>query len=604
MQPDTPDHKNLIIALVISTVILMGWHVFYEMPRQEAAKAAQAEVEAQAAMLAAAGADATPLPDTGSLQAAAESGDSGDSVPATPVSAQEALTEVPRIDISSDELHGSLSLKGARFDDLTLGQYRQTLADDSPEVRLLSPARAERGYFAELGWLPLGDNITLPNSQTVWSSTDTRLTPNNPVILYWVSPQNVRFEMEVAMDEHFMFTVTQRVINLSGSTLSLAPYGLINRSYAHEGQQFFILHEGPLGLEDDALMEVGYDDLREDGPKKIDDTHGWIGITDKYWLTAIIPEEGRFKATYQHYTQGDGERFQTDLLGKPVKIAPGGTTTYTTRLFAGAKEVWLLDEYSEEYTIPLFDRTVDFGYLYFLTKPIFLMLDYFYSLIGNFGLAILLLTIIIKAILFPLANKSYVAMAQMKQLMPKMQEIRERYEDDDKVKMNQEIIQLYKKEGVNPASGCLPMLIQLPIFFALYKVLFVTIEMRHAPFYGWIDDLSAKDPTNLFTLFGLIPWEPTAVPLIGSLLHIGLWPLIMAATMILQQRLSPKPTDPIQAQVMQTLPFLFLFLFATFPAGLVIYWAWNNTLSILQQWVIMKRAGTLPEKKSRKRKAA
>lgn len=595
MQPETKDTKNLVLALALSTAILMGWHFFYEAPRQKAILAAKQAEQAEQAKLASTQpqpqnvSDTAPLPNVAPVSSAAPE----TAATTTPLNREDALAESGRITIRSNELHGSIALKGARFDDLTLAEYHEELDKNSPEVTLLSPSKAPSAYFAEMGWLAAGAGVTVPNANTVWSSTDATLTPGNSVVLYWDNQEGLRFEMEVAMDQHFMFTITQRVQNRTASTVALTPYGLINRSHTQVGQKYFILHEGPLGIKEDALFEVDYEDLIKEGPQTIDNTHGWLGITDKYWLTAIIPEKGHFKANYQHYAQGTQDRFQSDLLGETVKLTHGSSTSYTTRFFAGAKEVWLLDKYADQYSIPLFDRTVDFGALYFLTKPIFLMLDYFNSLIGNFGLAILLLTVIIKALLFPLANKSYTSMAQMKNLMPKMTEIRERH-TDDKVKMNQEIIGLYKKEGVNPASGCLPMLIQIPVFFALYKVLFVTIEMRHAPFFGWIQDLSAKDPTNFFTLFGLISWDPP------SFLHLGAWPIIMTATMILQQRMSPKPADPVQAQVMQMMPFLFLFLFSSFPAGLVIYWAWNNSLSVLQQWVITKKLANRPPKASRR----
>jgi YidC/Oxa1 family membrane protein insertase len=331
------------------------------------------------------------------------------------------------------------------------------------------------------------------------------------------------------------------------------------------------------------LEDIQYESLRDDGARTFADARGWIGITDKYWLTALVPEAGTmFDAEYKFFKRGDHDAYQTDLRGSAMEVAVGQTAQTKVRLFAGAKVVERLDDYSAKYDIPLFDRAVDFGMLYFLTRPIFGMMTYFHSLTGNFGVAILLLTCVIKILLFPLASKSMTAMSRMKKLTPKMTELRERYKDD-KMKMNQEIMALYKREKVNPVAGCLPLLLQLPVFFALYKVLFVTIEMRHAPFFGWVKDLSALDPTNLFTLFGLIPWDAPAF------LHLGIWPIIMCATMVVQQRLNPKPADEIQAMVMNWMPFMFLFLFASFPAGLVIYWAWNNVLSILQQLYINMR---------------
>lgn len=604
MQQEANEQRNLMMALLIGMAIMISWHFLYEMPRQqEQAAAKKAEQERQATLPK--DSVAAPVPSVSGASsalaeapaAAANSADAAIADVATPLPRQEALREAPRITIHSNALHGSLSLKGARLDDLTLAAYHETIAKDSPEVTLLSPARTAQPYFMETGWLRLSGAVTVPDTNTLWQSADDRLTPEHPVTLYWDSPEGIRFELHIAMDEHFLFTVTQRVINHSSAAVSLAPYGLVNRAYTDPETSYYILHEGPLGLKEDALFEVDYSDLREEGPQTVENTTGWAGITDKYWLTAIAPAQGTFKTTYQYYAQQGQNRYQTDLLGASFSLTPGAQTESTTRLFAGAKLVWLLDKYSEQYNIPLFDRTVDFGTLYFLTKPIFLMLDYFYSLLGNFGLAILLLTVVIKLILFPLANKSYASMAQMKALMPKMEEIRATHKGDS-VKLNQEIIALYKREGVNPASGCLPMLIQLPVFFSLYKVLFVTIEMRHAPFFGWVKDLSAIDPTNVFNLFGLIAWDPP------SFMHIGALPLLLTATMIVQQRLTPKPADPAQAMVLQYLPYVFLFIFANFPAGLVIYWTWNNLLSILQQWVISRNAKNAPSKPKRRKAAA
>ena len=346
---------------------------------------------------------------------------------------------------------------------------------------------------------------------------------------------------------------------------------------------FYILHEGPIGVFNQTLDEVNYDDVAEERQIERESTGGWLGFTDKYWLASLIPQQDMaYKAAFRHEAQGD--RYQTDFRGPPLTVQPGQTVEVTDRLFAGAKEVKLLDAYSERYNIPLFDRAVDFGWFYFLTKPIFHVLHYLHAAVGNYGIAILILTLIVKALFFPLANKSYKAMSQMKRLQPEMMKLRERF-GEDRAKMNQELMGLYKREKVNPVSGCLPIVVQIPVFFALYKVLFVSIEMRHAPFYGWIHDLSAPDPTSFFNLFGLLPFTPP------HFLMIGIWPLLMGLTMFLQTKLNPQPADPMQAKVMLMLPLMFIFLFATFPAGLVIYWTWNNLLSITQQWLIMKRMG-------------
>ncbi|PZP85986.1 MAG: membrane protein insertase YidC [Azospirillum brasilense] len=556
--PGAPDFKNLLLAILFATTIMLGWQYFFERPRQEALRAEQEQAASEQAKL-----------EQEKTIAKAEA-------------AEEAEKTGARIAINSKRLHGSIALTGGRIDTLTLAKYRDTLEDDSGEVVLLRPRYDDEAYFAEFGVLGAG-GVNVPTASTVWKADRDVLTPDQPVTLSWDNGAGLTFEKTISLDRNYMFTVSTRVINKSAGDVQLYPYGLISRNYADVSKHYMIMHEGPLGVSNGVLNDVTYKDLREDGAQKFKDSTGWIGITDKYWLTALIPGDGmKFDAEYKYSKRGETDAYQVDLRGEPVTVAAGKSSDFTMRLFAGAKEVKLLDQYRLEYDIPLFDRAVDFGSLYFLTKPIFLLLTYFHALVGNFGLAILLLTVVIKLVLFPLANKSYTSMSQMKLLVPQMTELKERYADD-KLKMNQAVIELYKKEGVNPMSGCLPILIQIPVFFALYKVLFVTIEMRHAPFFGWIHDLSAPDPTNLFTLFGLVPWDAP------GFLHIGIWPLIMFATMVVQQRLNPKPADPVQAAVIGYMPYIFLFLFASFPAGLVIYWAWNNTLSIAQQSLIQQR---------------
>lgn len=566
-KPHTPDMKNLIAAVVLSTAILMGWQFFVEEPkRQEALERAKAMQETSAD---------TELPD---MAQAAERV----MTKAAPTR-QERIAEHKRVRINTDSVHGSINLTGFRIDDVTLADYKETMDADSPEVVLLSPAGGKNTYFAEFGWLPGRQGVQTPNADTVWQTSQTSLSVDKPMTATWNNRAGLAFEQRMAAKGEFLFEIEQRVTNNSRETVVLYPYGLISRTYADEKQKFFILHEGPLGVMNQELNEVSYEDLRDDGKQGFKQVDGWMGITDKYWLTALIPSQSaKFNVNMSHFNREDKDKYQTDYLGAAVTVAPGETASVSSHFFAGAKKVALLDRYGEMLGVPLFDRAVDFGMLYFLTKPIFHALTYFYHLLENFGLAIMLLTVAIKALLFPLANKSYRSMSQLKILMPKINEIRERYADD-KLKMNQEIMEFYKREKVNPASGCLPMLVQIPIFFALYKVLFVTIEMRQAPFYGWIKDLSIADPTNVFSLFGLVPWDPPGI------MHIGVLPLVMCATMILQQKLNPKPTDPMQAKVMAWLPFIFLFLFASFPAGLVLYWAWNNSLSIIQQWVITRK---------------
>lgn len=560
MQPHNPstlDLRNLILAIGAATLIMLGWQYFYERPRlaaQQQAEKVQSERRAEAP---------------------------SKKLAATPA-AETVVVSGPRIAINSPALHGSIALHGARFDDLSLAQYRESTDPKSPEVKLLSPAGGEAAYFSEIGVLPEEAATRVPDANTLWQADGTELTPQHPVTLRWNNGAGLLFEKKITLDDQYLFTITTTVKNTGGAEVKLYPYALVSRNYEDTGKHTYFMHEGPLGVLRGALEDVTYKKLREDGPQSFTETPGWIGMTDKYWLTAVIPEKESFDAGFKHFMRGEHHAYQADLRGEALAIAPGGSSSFTMRLFAGAKVVSLLDTYRTQLNIPLFDRAVDFGSLYFLTKPIFQLLNYFHSLVGNFGIAILLLTLCIKAVLFPLANKSLTSMARTKLLMPKVTEIRERY-GKDKLKMNQEIMALYKREKVNPAAGCLPLLLQIPVFLALYRVLFVTIEMRQAPFFGWIHDLSATDPTNLFTAFGLIPWEPPHV------LHLGIWPMVMCLTMVVQQRLNPKPADEVQAQVMAYMPFLFLFLFANFPAGLVIYWAWNNTLTILQQLFINHR---------------
>lgn len=554
-----PEIRNLVLAIVLATLTMVGWQYFYERPRMEAQPAA---------------ASAAPLKEAPAIaheKIAAE---------------QPAMEEkAGSLAIRTDRLHGSISLRGARFDDLTLAQYRETIDEASPEVRLLAPTSQNLPYFAETGFL--GDNVKTPDNSSVWTADSDVLTQDKPVTLRWNNGKGLTFEKRIELDDAYLFTITSTVKNSSGADVTLYPYGLISRAYDDDQPHVYFMHDGPIGVMNEVLNDVPYKTLREDGAQKFDHAKGWVGMTDKYWLTALIPAEGTsFDATYSHTPiEGGHDRYQADLRATPLTVKAGGEATSTVRLFAGAKEVKLLDAYSLKYNIPLFDRAVDFGSLYFLTKPIFFVLSYFYSLVGNFGIAILLLTICIKILLFPLASKSMTAMAQMKLLTPKMQELRERY-SHDKMKMNQEIMEMYKREKVNPMAGCLPILLQIPVFFALYRVLYTTLEMRHAPFYGWVHDLSAPDPTSVFNLFGLLPYSVDFLP---AFLHIGIWPLIMCATMFIQQRLNPKPADPIQAQVMAWMPFVFLFMFTGFAVGLVIYWAWNNTLTIFQQLYINSR---------------
>ena len=579
------DQKNMLIAIGLSLAILLGFQFFYEFPKMEKERERQAEIAAQEA------AD-NPGSKTQSNQntdiQAPGGGASAPSVQASVATAAqraEALASSPRINIDTPTVYGSISLEGGRIDDLVLKNYGQDVGEDAERIHLLHPVGAPKSYYAEFGWVGSSNGLKLPGPNTRWKSNQTELAPGKPVTLSWDNQAGLLFERTYEIDDHYMITTIQRVTNSKKKSVGLFPYGLVARSGTPKTLGFYILHEGPLGVFDGTLREYDYDDLQETRKVELSSTGGWIGITDKYWLAALIPDQN-IGSTYRfvHSLKNKDDRYQVDYLGQETRIEPGQTTETVNRLFAGAKEVKLLDAYSEQYNISNFDLAVDFGWFYFLTKPFFYAISWLFSYLGNFGLAILAFTVFVKIVFFPLANKSYKSMAKMRELTPKLMAMREQF-GDDKMRLNQEMMALYKQEKVNPASGCLPILVQIPVFFALYKVLFVNIEMRHAPFYGWIKDLSVADPTSIFNFFGLIPWTPPDFMIIGA------WPVLMGLTMWLQQRLNPQPTDPVQAKVFMFLPLFFTFLLGTFPAGLVIYWTWNNLLSIAQQKLIMFRMG-------------
>ena len=585
-----PEQRNLILAIVLSVTIIIAFQYFYEMPRimeEQQRQAAQSEQQAIQ--------DPSPIPSPGQSTTGTVTPAAPGSVPtelAQPASREQVLGTDQRIAISNNRITGSFALQGARLDDIVLSDYRVSLEPDSENVTLFNPSGSPNAYFAEFGWAPESNETAVPNQDTVWKADRDELRPDQPVTLSWENGQGLIFERRLEIDDNYLITVTQRVRNQGSQAVTLFPYGLVRRWGTPEISGFFILHEGPMGVFSEILTEVDYDDLY-DGDKdaqgqteiKHETANGWIGISDKYWLAALIPDqEAGFDAKFLHYLKQGEDRYQTDYLRPAVSVPVGGSIEVTDHLFAGAKELDKLDAYEELLDIPLFDRAIDFGWFHWLTKPIFYFLHFAYGWVGNYGIAILVLTLLVKLVFFPLANKSYRSMSAMKKLQPEMTRIREQA-GDDKMRMQKEMMELYKKEKVNPMSGCLPILVQIPVFFALYKVLFVSIDMRHAPFYGWIKDLSAPDPTSLFNLFGLLPFDPP------TFLMIGVWPLLMGITMFLQTRLNPQPADPVQAKVMLFLPLIFIFLFATFAAGLVIYWTWNNVLSIAQQWVIMRRMG-------------
>ncbi len=592
------DQKNLILAIVLSVLILIGFQFLVEPPAPpEPVEGQEQTVDAE---------DPTFAPNA-AVEGVADPEDSpgrrdlADDLTGLPgMDRAAALDQVRRLPIDTPRVHGSLSLQGARLDDLTLADYRETVDPESPEIVLLSPLQAPQPYYADFGWIADGD-VAVPGPDTIWSADRARLTADQPVTLSWDNGAGQLFETTVAVDENFMFSVTQRVINNGDEPIALTPYGRILRSGTPETSGFFILHEGPYGVFESQLEEFSYDGLQDDGVVARTTTGGWLGFTDKYWLVALVPDQQQTVSTqFVHRLNGVEDRYFATFRAPSREVPPGSSVEASNQVFAGAKEVNVVDQYSEHECLGItraiglcqdrdgiekFDLAIDFGWFYFLTKPFFFALAWINGIVGNFGVAILIFTVFIKLLFFPLANKSYRAMSKMKALQPQMLDLRERFKDD-KQKMNMELMQLYKREKVNPASGCLPILIQIPVFFALYKVLFVTIEMRHAPFFGWIQDLSAPDPTSIFNLFGLIPIDlPLWLP------AIGIWPLIMGVSMFAQQKLNPPPTDPLQQRIFMALPIVFTFLLAGFPAGLVIYWAWNNILSIAQQAFIMKQMG-------------
>jgi YidC/Oxa1 family membrane protein insertase len=575
------DQKRLFLAIAISVAILLGFQYLLPHPAVTPHAPSEPTLSGQAA-------------NTGSAAPSA-GGPAAGAKPDAGAAAQAAAVpkNVPRVAIDAPRVVGSISLLGARIDDLQLKDYRETLAPDSPLVRLLEPRSDPEPYYVQYGWTaPPGQAAKLPDNDTLWSASAPSLGVDKPVTLSWDNGAGLVFELVVSIDDNYMFNVDQRVRNSTGAAVKLFPWARVRRDYTPKVAGYYVLFEGLLGVVDGTLQETTYAKTKSEGEKRdglaydATATGGWAGMTDKYWMAAIVPDQSVASTVNFRHVEEGGDHYQVDYVTKePQSVAVGATASLPSQLFAGAKVVRLLDHYESEYKIPSFDKAVDFGWFYFLTKPIFYALDFLNAVLGNFGLAILVFTVCVKALFFPLANYSYRSMSKMKLLGPKMTALRERYKDEPQ-RMQQEMMALYKVEKVNPASGCLPMVVQIPVFFSLYKVIFVTIEMRQAPFFGWIHDLSAVDPTNVFNLFGLIPFDPTTI---APILHLGAWPLIMGFTMFMQQKLNPPPPDPVQARLFQFMPIVFTFMLANFPAGLVIYWSWNNTLSILQQWIIMKR---------------
>lgn len=582
------DKRNLVIAIGMIFVILVAWQFLMpalfppdERPRRVAEQSVGERAPGQQAVL-----EAAPSAKTPAAQQLRQAG-----------------IDSPRIEIETPRLHGSIARLGGRIDSVTLLDYRKEADEESPNIVLLSPRDAARPYFADFGWLTDAEGLALPAPDTLWSADRSTLSPGKPVTLRWDNGDGLSFTREIAIDDDFVFTVTQSVRNGTAAPLALTPYSLIARfSDATESilpfKPLFIFQDGALGVFGEDYHDADYEDMRDaydaaaanprvSGEYRYEATGGWIGLTDKYWLVALIPDQqtpftGSFE--YVPVDEGQADSFQTIYEAAPLTVNPGQSISLTSHLFAGAKEINLLDRYEEELGAERLDLAVDFGPAWFLSKPMFYVIDFFNRATGNFGVAILLLTICVRVLLFPLANKAYASMSRMRKLQPEMIRLRERFKDD-KQRMNSELMKLYREQKANPVAGCLPLLAQIPVFFALYYMLFVTIEMRHAPFFGWIDDLSAPDPLTFITGFGFLEWPAP------EFLLVGIWPLLFGATMWLQMKLNPQPMEPIQQKILMALPIIFLFLFARFPAGLVVYWTWNNVLSIGQQWLIMRRMG-------------
>ena len=577
-------NRNYFIAIGLSVVIVLAWQFLYMNPRMEAqqraAEAQQASQQQQAAQNPTAspensGAAATTgnLPGAGQAEATA--------------TREQALAKSERVEIDTPAVSGSINLTGARFDDLKLREYHETVDNSSPLITLFSPADTKDGYFGEIGYIGSDTSGQTPGPGTKWTlASGQKLTTTTPVTLSFTNDKGIVFNRTISIDDHYMINVSDKIENPGAEAVTLSSYGRITRNNKPVTPSVWVIHEGFLGVfgSDGSLSEHTYSNIEEDAVTSAKATGGWLGITDKYWAATIVPPQALpYEGRFTHFTDGQ-PRYQADYKSDALTIQPGQSTELKNMVFAGAKRVPLVDRYAEEYKIPHFDLLIDWGWFYFITKPMFQLMDFFFRHVGNFGVAILLTTIVVKLIFFPLASKQYASMANMKRMQPKMEELKAKH-GDDRMALQQAMMALYKEEKINPIAGCWPVLLQIPVFFALYKVIYVTIEMRHAPFFGWIQDLSAPDPTSLFNLFGLLPYD------VPHFLMIGVWPLVMGITMFLQMRMNPTPPDPTQQMIFNWMPLVFTFMLASFPAGLVIYWAWNNTLSVTQQAVIMKRHG-------------
>ena len=553
------DFRNVLMAIVLSTIVLFGWSIFFEPP----------VIERQTT---------TEKINKNNENVTSPSIDEKENQNIE--TRTEAISKTKRLKVENENIKGSISLQGAVIDDIIFKNYRETLNSET-KVTFLNPKNSPKEYFIETGWATGGsEKVNLPLDNTIWKvKGNSTLTPNSPITLEWDNGNGLIFTKKFELDNKFLFKITQSIKNISNKSFQFYPYAQITRAGKPEGRQIYILHEGFLGVFGDELKEKDYSDI-EDEKFSIQSSKGWLGITDKYWLTALVPEKGKeFKAEFVSKNQ----KYRANYIIKEVYILnPNNSITNEIKTFVAAKEVAVIDNYAETLGIEKFDLAIDWGWFYFFTKPLFFIIDYFFKLTGNFGLAIIIITALIRLIFFPLANYSFKSMAKMKILQPEMIRLKELHKED-KVKLQQEMMALYKREKVNPISGCLPVLIQIPFFFAIYKMLYVTLEMRHQPFFGWIKDLSDRDPTSIFNLFGLIPWDPP------TFLMIGAWPILMGISMWIQQKLNPTPPDPIQAKIFMFFPIFLTIILAPFPAGLVVYWTVNNILTITQQWIIIRR---------------
>ena len=551
------DSKNVLMAIVLSTLVLVFWATFFEPP----------PVERQIAEDQVTKSEELSFPSIEKVKLSKK------------IARDDTIDSVARVKIENNNIKGSISLQGAIIDDIIFKNYKESLESDQ-KVIFLNPKSSDEGYYIETGWASnSNEKLKLPLDNTIWKVKGNKvLTPNKPIVLEWDNNEGLIFTKKIELDDKYLFKISQGIKNTSNKSYEFFPYAQITRNYKPDVIPIYILHEGFIGMFDDELKEEDYEDV-EDEKFIINSSKGWLGITDKYWLTAIVPEKGKkFKSEFLSI---DGKYKANFIIKEPTVLSSNASITNEINAFVMAKEVAVIDGYAEKLGIEKFDLTIDWGWFYFITKPLFFVIEYFFKLTGNFGVAIIILTALVRIVFFPLANYSFRSMAKMKILQPEMIRLKELHKDD-KTKLQQEMMALYKREKVNPVSGCLPVLIQIPFFFAVYKMLYVTIEMRQQPFFGWIQDLSARDPTSIFNLFGLIPWDPP------TFLMIGVWPILMGLTMFLQQKLNPTPPDPMQAKIFMFLPIFLTIILAPFPSGLVVYWTISNVLTMAQQWVIIR----------------